>query len=446
VEAGCRRDNAELRTQPLKQNCMVGEALLMLLVAAGAVAPLLAPHAVDARHHCCLRMAVEESAAAAPSKFVALMEGEDRVTHAALDAVVPSQVRWRRHANPCDGYGSSELTAEVVDPAAHQGSPPREMYLIKGLLRQQEIDSLRARFEDLGSASAATASHARVIVEDGRVVCPTLHALLEPALEGRILPYVRARMGSSRVVVADSLMRAYRQEDKRQALAPHFDVTSYATVIIPLNPGEYEGGLYVQGGASSASRSLVDTSFDKGDALVHRFDVMHGVEVERGDRYSLVLWLSDCPESAQSGTTPWLQAAADAGSPYAQFLYAEALKQGCNGIERDEARAVEYQTRAAEQGHALSQHALGMMFWSGRGGLERSEERCCELWLAAAQAGLMAAQASIGMCYLNGQLGLRDDDEARRWYERAAGQGHAEAAMMLRTWDADAADRRARGV
>ena len=78
--------------------------------------------------------------------------------------------------------------------------------------------------------------------------------LLAPALLERILPYVRERMGDSRVVVADALIRAYRHDESRQALAPHFDLSSFATVIIPLNPGEYEGGPYVQEGADAAGR------------------------------------------------------------------------------------------------------------------------------------------------------------------------------------------------
>jgi len=43
------------------------------------------------------------------------------------------------------------------------------------------------------------------------------------------------------------------------------------------------------------------------------------------------------------------------------------------------------------------------------------------------------AQVSMGMCFSNGKLGLQKDDaEARRWYERAARQGHLESALMLR--------------
>ena len=55
---------------------------------------------------------------------------------------------------------------------------------------------------------------------------------------------------------------------------------------------------------------------------------MHGVEVTAGSRYSLVLWLGDCAASVRTGSAPWLAGAASAGSAYAQFLPAEALKVG----------------------------------------------------------------------------------------------------------------------
>lgn len=156
------------------------------------------------------------------------------------------------------------------------------------------------------------------------------------------------------------------------------------------------------------------------------------MEVSAGDRFSLVLWLSDCEESVAAGSTPWLRGEADAGSAYAQFLYSEACAAGRYGVAADVGRAVEYASRAARQGHALSQFALGFRFKSGSG-VERSDERCLELWQAAAEAGLPAAQYNMGACHANGRLGLRASDaEARRWYEAAARQGHAEAADVLR--------------
>ena len=141
-------------------------------------------------------------------------------------------------------------------------------------------------------------------------------------------------------------------------------------------------------------------------------------------------------ESVDAVAAPWLQPAAEAGNVYAQFLYAAARKSGSYGFEQDEAEAIEYQTRAADRGHALAQHELGMHYWatSHQGGAQ-SQKRCLELWQAAAEAGLAAAQVSMATCHANGYMGLpKSDAEARRWYERAARQGHAEAALVLRNF------------
>lgn len=223
------------------------------------------------------------------------MAAEDRATE-FIDSVDRSALDWRPDPRRC-GFGAKELLAPVIDPAARDAESPRarEVHLVKGLLSRDEVDNLldnfitrieragSSRYATVAEAAAAAVTHSTVLVEDGNVVCPELHALLAPALEERIVPYVRARLGEPRVVVADALIRAYRPEDRRQSLAPHFDISSFATVIIPLNPGSYEGGLYIQSGASSSARLEVDCkqfgSFEKGDVVIHQFDVMHGVEV-----------------------------------------------------------------------------------------------------------------------------------------------------------------------
>lgn len=162
-----------------------------------------------------------------------------------------------------------------------------------------------------------------------------------------------------------------------------------------------------------------------------------------GDRYSLILWLSDCKHSVQARVAPWLQPVAEEGNLYAQFLYGEACKAGRYGVARDVARGAEYLERAAAHGHALSQYQLGMMHWTGQG-VEQSDRKTGEYLRASAEAGLAVAQVALANTYKywrkpgepgRGAMQLSTDAEAKRWYERAARQGHAEAAMVLRTWD-----------
>ena len=90
------------------------------------------------------------------SKFTALMAGEDRVTDFG-DCISTRTADWRPHDDPCN-FGSAELTAKIIDPA---GCQPREMHLVKHLLREDEIDSLLCTL-DRTLPSAQASSYMRV--------------------------------------------------------------------------------------------------------------------------------------------------------------------------------------------------------------------------------------------------------------------------------------------
>jgi hypothetical protein len=42
-----------------------------------------------------------------------------------------------------------------------------------------------------------------------------------------------------------------------------------------------------------------------GDAVMHGWDLMHGVRVTRGGRFSMICWFKDSEAACLSGTTPW---------------------------------------------------------------------------------------------------------------------------------------------
>ena len=162
---------------------------------------------------------------------------------------------------------AGEWRSVIQDISVNTSSSPREMFLIKGLLKNSEVDQILEGVlkEDMDM----DCTHAHILVEDGQVVSPEIFKALEPAVEERILPFVRKKYEAPGIVVADALIRAYLPDNGRQSLPLHFDVSSFATVIVPLNPGNYEGGLFIQGGAS-ASKELVDRDCDKGDIVVHK--------------------------------------------------------------------------------------------------------------------------------------------------------------------------------
>ena len=62
---------------------------------------------------------------------------------------------------------------------------------------------------------------------------------------------------------------------------------TFATAIVSLSAASaYEGGLYVQAVPGVPSRRYVQ--LEAGDALLHRFDTMHGVHVPSGERLPLI--------------------------------------------------------------------------------------------------------------------------------------------------------------
>ena len=105
-----------------------------------AGAPFVPRHASLGHHDVHLVLS-----AAPPSKFTALMAGEDRV----VDLPPMRPVQWRLHERPCIGYGHSQFIADVIDPAASPSAKPREMHLVRGLLSGYEVDALRLGFEAL---------------------------------------------------------------------------------------------------------------------------------------------------------------------------------------------------------------------------------------------------------------------------------------------------------
>ena len=92
------------------------------------------------------------------------------------------------------------------------------------------------------------------------------------------------------------------------------------------------------------------------------------------------------------------------------------------GVPQDDAEAVIWYRRAAEQGHAGAQYSLGRMYDIGRGAPEDDAEAVRWFRLAAEQ-GEASAQYNLGVMYGTGEGVPQDDAEAVRWYRLAAEQG-----------------------
>lgn len=149
--------------------------------------------------------------------------------------------------------------------------------------------------------------------------------LTTPILEDRIVPLVNELYpddchGQCRPCF--SFVRRYDQQHRTTHQA-HLDVQALVTVVVSLNSFgvDFDGGLYVSTGNSHDDRLFV--AMQRGDAVVHQSDLLHGVQVGSGHRWSWILWFYDGGESCSTDPSQWFRSAAEAGDPLAQFLQAK---------------------------------------------------------------------------------------------------------------------------
>ena len=104
------------------------------------------------------------------------------------------------------------------------------------------------------------------------------------------------------------------------------------------------------------------------------------------------------------------------------------------GVPQDEAEAVRWYRRAADQGHAAAQYNLGGLYLYAEGrGVPQDEAEATRWFRLAADQGLAAAQYNLGGLYLyaEGRGVPQDEAEATRWFRLAADQGLAAAHYRL---------------
>lgn len=177
---------------------------------------------------------------------------------------------------------------------------------------------------------------------------------------------------------------------------------------------------------------------------------------------------------AGEGSTAELTRLADLGRDDAQVFAGTFLIFGARGYPKDGARGCAYLAKASAS-RSDAMHLLGECHQYGYGGQKDAEQaiaafrmagamgsakslcaegnmliaqgrdtvRAVELCHRGATAGDRDAQTDLANFYLQGRIVARDMAIARRWYEKAAAQGQANAALVLGQiyWNADGVPR-----
>ncbi len=123
------------------------------------------------------------------------------------------------------------------------------------------------------------------------------------------------------------------------------------------------------------------------------------------------------------------QGPASAGDPDAQFLLAEAYKQGL-GVEQDLTKAEELYEKAAAQGHIEASDLYGLLLFD-RG----QRVRAMPYVRAAAERGEPRAQYLLGLAHFNGDLAVKDWVRAYALVSLARQFGLARAGPALAEMD-----------
>ena len=136
------------------------------------------------------------------------------------------------------------------------------------------------------------------------------------------------------------------------------------------------------------SRRLV--TLQRGELLLHRWDVMHGVHVTAGERYSLVVWCAESEAALAAGDYPWVRRDTPASSmaptttfPLPRPCYCSTAvaplrwPHYCHG---DHACLLWQVRRAAVAGHPAAQFIQATFEYAGTFGASRNVTAAAEWW------------------------------------------------------------------
>lgn len=122
---------------------------------------------------------------------------------------------------------------------------------------------------------------------------------------------------------------------------------------------------------------------------------------------------------------------ADAGDANAQFKLGEMYYHG-NGVDKNDAKTLQYFEKAAAQGNARAMFKLGEMYYRGIG-VDQDDGEAFKYFKLAAEQGYANAQYHLGYMFYNGLGVAQDYAEAFKWFKLAAAQGDARAQYNLGT-------------
>ena len=134
-------------------------------------------------------------------------------------------------------------------------------------------------------------------------------------------------------------------------------------------------------------------------------------------------------KSAEQGIKWMKKSAIEANNALAQNSLGAMYDKG-EDVPENNAEAVKWYRKAADQGFAVAQSNLGRTYLTGEGVPENHTE-AVKWFRKAADQGFADAQISLGAMYYFGEGVPENNAEAVKWFRKAADQGDADAQFNL---------------
>jgi TPR repeat protein len=162
-----------------------------------------------------------------------------------------------------------------------------------------------------------------------------------------------------------------------------------------------------------AQREHVDSSLQSSQALAQYFVALM-YEQGRG------------LEKSHDKAIQFLQIAANNGSPAAQFDLAVLYNDGSGGMSVDKVHACQLFEKAADQGYVKAMHNVGYCYQVGIGST-KDDSKAVEYYTKAAEGGSTRSQRNLGILF--GQLGQAE--KAYFWLRIAESSGDTEETSLI---------------
>jgi len=123
----------------------------------------------------------------------------------------------------------------------------------------------------------------------------------------------------------------------------------------------------------------------------------------------------------------WYRKAAELGDSGAMLNLGFAYETGRVGLTIDNQLALEWYRKAAELNNARAMNNIGAFAANGSGGLTQDPAAAAAWYRKAADLDDQIGQSNLGGMYMRGDGVPQSDQEALKWYRKAAANGHARA-------------------